>query len=149
MNERAPSPWTPDLDAHLAQRWNDPNQPSTARIGRELGVSKNAVIGRARRLGLPKRASPLRGGPRKGPQRLCHDGRVGGRGTLVTGCKFIAGDPHGCFARGENPFCGKPPLRGSAYCAEHHPICYTLATPTRIAEIDRVADRAVREAEAA
>src|SRR6202000_1439118 len=31
---------------------------STAEIGRRLGVSKNAVVGKAHRLGLPARLSP-------------------------------------------------------------------------------------------
>jgi hypothetical protein len=41
---------------------------STALIGRELGVSKGAVVGKARRIGLPKRkttipiSTPKRGG---------------------------------------------------------------------------------------
>lgn len=41
---------------------------STTEIGRRLGCSKNAAIGKARRLGLPERPSPIRrGGERKAP----------------------------------------------------------------------------------
>ncbi|MBW8271055.1 GcrA family cell cycle regulator, partial [Caldovatus aquaticus] len=36
---------------------------STAEIGRRMGVSKNAVVGKAHRLNLPPRPSPIRRDP--------------------------------------------------------------------------------------
>src|SRR6201987_6299822 len=47
---------------------------STAEIGRRLGVSKNAVVGKAHRLDLPARPSPIRrdgsgGAPRRSAPR--------------------------------------------------------------------------------
>lgn len=50
--------WTAELDARLRALWGE--GLSGATIGARLGVSKNAVIGRARRLRLPARPSPLR-----------------------------------------------------------------------------------------
>lgn len=51
------SPWTAEMDARLATMWGA--GLSSARIGAELGLTKNAVIGRARRRGLPARPSPI------------------------------------------------------------------------------------------
>ena len=49
--------WTPERDAQLRDLWED--GMTTPLIGEALGVSKNSVIGRAHRLGLPlRRASP-------------------------------------------------------------------------------------------
>lgn len=141
------SPWTPDLDARLTTRWNDPDQPSTARIARELGVTKNAVIGRAHRLGLPKRPSPVRRGIVKRPLSIAHVGSAPAPIGSITDCKFIAADPHGMFARGDNPFCGQPTLPGSAYCGVHHKICYVRPRRERLAEIERIAARATEAAE--
>ncbi len=47
---------------------------STAEIGRRLGTSRNSVIGKAARLDLPKRPSPIKrassAAPQSGPRRL-------------------------------------------------------------------------------
>lgn len=47
--------WTPASIATLRQLWDD--GLSTAEIGRRMGISKNAVIGKAHREGFPKRAA--------------------------------------------------------------------------------------------
>ena len=49
--------WTPEKIELLTSLWNQ--GWTTARIGEELGVGKNAVVGKAHRLGLPKRPSPI------------------------------------------------------------------------------------------
>jgi GcrA cell cycle regulator len=51
------SPWTPDLIERLSQLWPQ-RHLSTAEIGRRLGIGKNAVIGKAHRLGLKPRPAP-------------------------------------------------------------------------------------------
>jgi GcrA cell cycle regulator len=51
--------WTPGRDAELRALWDDRGL-STNEIGRRMGVTKNAVVGRAHRLNLPKRESPIR-----------------------------------------------------------------------------------------
>lgn len=53
--------WTQALLERLAELWAEGH--STVAIGRQLGVSKNAVIGKARRLGLTARPSPIRRDP--------------------------------------------------------------------------------------
>ena len=54
---RGPSPWNDELDATLTSEWAAGF--STAEIGRRMGISKNSVIGRAHRLQLPSRGSPI------------------------------------------------------------------------------------------
>lgn len=49
--------WTDDAVLRLRSLWDEGH--STAEIGRRLGVSKNAVIGKAHRLDLPGRPSPI------------------------------------------------------------------------------------------
>jgi GcrA cell cycle regulator len=53
--------WTDDPEKiqRLRELWAR-TELSTAEIGRRLGVSKNAVVGKARRLDLPGRPSPIR-----------------------------------------------------------------------------------------
>ena len=50
--------WTEETIARLRVFWRD--GITTAEIGRRMGTSKNAVIGKAHRLGLPPRPSPIR-----------------------------------------------------------------------------------------
>jgi GcrA cell cycle regulator len=50
--------WTEDAIGRLRALWDEGH--STAEIGRRLGVSKNAVVGKAHRLDLPARPSPIR-----------------------------------------------------------------------------------------
>jgi GcrA cell cycle regulator len=50
--------WTDETIQRLRLLWND--GLSTAEIGRRLGISKNAVVGKAHRLDLPARPSPIR-----------------------------------------------------------------------------------------
>jgi GcrA cell cycle regulator len=59
------SPWTDIAQARLRNLWDE--GLSTAEIGRRLNISKNSVIGKAHRLDLPKRPSPIRYG--EGGQR--------------------------------------------------------------------------------
>ena len=52
--------WTEDTILRLRELWSE--GLSTAEIGRRLGMSKNAVVGKAHRLDLPSRPSPIRRG---------------------------------------------------------------------------------------
>jgi len=57
------STWTAELDADLTKYWREGH--STAEIGRKLGVTKNAIVGRAARIHLDGRPSPIRRDPPK------------------------------------------------------------------------------------
>ena len=50
--------WGEETIARLRMLWDE--GLSTAEIGRRLGASKNAVVGKAHRLDLPARPSPIR-----------------------------------------------------------------------------------------
>lgn len=52
--------WNDEAIARLRALWDEGH--STAEIGRRMGVSKNAVVGKAHRLALPPRPSPIRRG---------------------------------------------------------------------------------------
>ena len=60
--------WTDDVISRLRALWAEGH--STAEIGRRIGVSKNAVVGKAHRLLLEARPSPIRRGePDAAPKR--------------------------------------------------------------------------------
>jgi len=63
--------WNEEAIGRLRALWAEGH--STAEIGRRLGVSKNAVVGKAHRLDLPARPSPIRrdgsGAPRQATPR--------------------------------------------------------------------------------
>jgi GcrA cell cycle regulator len=50
--------WDAVQIAQLSDLWSDPANSSAA-IGRKMGISKNAVIGKVKRLGLQSRPSPI------------------------------------------------------------------------------------------
>lgn len=70
-------PWSKERDAELAVLWG--RDVTTGEIGRQLGVSKNAVCGRAHRLHLPGRPSPIKYGHRF-PRTHPRAGHAGGAG---------------------------------------------------------------------
>jgi GcrA cell cycle regulator len=53
--------WTTEAIDRLRALWAEGH--STAEIGRRMGVTKNAVVGKAHRLDLPARPSPIRRDP--------------------------------------------------------------------------------------
>jgi GcrA cell cycle regulator len=106
--------WTREIDEQLVEGWQEgaTTQAIAARLSAIIGfdISKNAVVGRAHRLKLPPRVSPIR---RK-------DVSPAEAGRPI-GCRYIAGDP-----REPNPYCGETPIPGSDYCAPHHALCYRV-----------------------
>ena len=59
--------WTDEAIVRLRALWAE--GLSTAEIGRRMGVSKNAVVGKAHRLNLAARPSPIRRTGEKTPRR--------------------------------------------------------------------------------
>lgn len=53
--------WNEETIARLRQLWQEGH--STAEIGRRMGITKNAVVGKAHRLVLSPRPSPIRRNP--------------------------------------------------------------------------------------
>ena len=52
--------WSEEQIERLRELWDQKPTLSTAQIGLRLGMSKNAVVGKAHRLRLPGRVSPIR-----------------------------------------------------------------------------------------
>jgi GcrA cell cycle regulator len=108
----AVSIWSDALQARLRELWA---QGLTAsQIAAELCITRNAVIGKAHRLGLSGRESPIR---QAKPRKL----------TLVAlkeqMCKWPIGDP----GDPDFHFCGSEARPNSPYCAEHHVRAYVPA----------------------
>ena len=59
--------WNDETIGRLRALWSEGH--STAEIGRRMGVSKNAVVGKAHRLNLAARPSPIRRDGEKTPRR--------------------------------------------------------------------------------
>ena len=103
--------WTEEQIKELIALWNQ-GLP-TSEIGRKIGATKNAVVGKAHRLGLTKRQSPIR----RKPQEV----RIVKLDGLRAGmCSWPIGEPG---TEGFH-FCGKPAVPGKPYCAEHCSIAY-------------------------
>ena len=105
----AGSIWTETLQARLRELWE---QGLTAsQIAAELSVTRNAVIGKADRLGLSGRPSPIQ---RSKAPKL----------TLVAlkerMCKWPIGHP----GEADFHFCGGEARPNSPYCPEHHVQAY-------------------------
>jgi GcrA cell cycle regulator len=139
-------PW-PAKDDELTRLWAQGY--STAVIGHRLGVTKNAVIGRARRLKLTPRPNPVRADQVAArakareeaaqrmaairerveaimPQQPEPAPRPVAAAPIFTGqCKWpLWGDEKPTHA-----YCGGPAEPGKPYCAEHCARAYTKPKP--------------------
>lgn len=99
--------WTPERIEALTRLWEE--GVTTAEIGRRIGVTKNAVIGKVHRIGLTPRVITQKPPPR----RNVFD---------FTGpaCMWPVGHP------GEDDFhfCGEHPVAGKPYCEHHVEVAY-------------------------
>jgi GcrA cell cycle regulator len=110
------SPW-PRRDAELRALWAEGH--SSRVIGKHMGLSRSAVIGRAHRIGLePRRAGP----PEVVPIQIRAPVRYFGAPVqlVLPPLRFCAFPmwPHGVRAPKPPVFCGEPVWRRS-YCYEH------------------------------
>lgn len=133
--------WTDDRVALLKKLWTEGK--TAAEIAKELGgVTRNAVIGKAHRLKLSNRVSPIQqnkkpAAPKKKVEApstkeiLLNDADRETVALIDLGareCRWPIGDP-----RDENfGFCGCPALAGLPYCLEHSKVAYQAATRNRI-----------------
>jgi GcrA cell cycle regulator len=102
--------WTPERIEELGRLWVA--GISTAEIGRRLGITKNAVIGKAHRLSLQPRPSPLKSPPKPRNKIVEFNG--------ASCCSWPLGHP------GEKNFrfCGARSIPGKPYCPEHAALAY-------------------------
>jgi len=99
--------WTPERIEALTRLWEE--GVTTAEIGRRIGVTKNAVIGKVHRIGLTPRVITQKPPPR----RNVFD---------FTGpaCMWPIGHP----GEEEFHFCGEQPVAGKPYCGHHVEVAY-------------------------
>ena len=106
--------WTPERVATVTRLWNE--GLTTAEIGRAVGMSKNAVVGKAHRLQLPPRPSPIRRGKSYSRTPKAKNGVNGANGVHGTNGRKSATAQSGIVvpARSRAP---EPPLAvGSSAC---------------------------------
>ena len=117
--------WTSDKIKQLTKLWN--KGKSTVEIARELGISKNAVVGKVHRLGLDARPSPIRVPktivpiPAKSTQKSHQKEKISLLDLKINSCRWPYGEP----GTDDFHFCGKDAQTGKPYCPEHCKIAYT------------------------
>ncbi len=126
--------WTEERIADLMRMWTAGRTVSY--IGTALGVSKNAVIGKAHRLKLPSRSSLIHvsTSPRKPkPARMAKRVvkvkpkpilRAARPRNGAPACLWPSGDP----GETEVHFCGAETVPGKPYCPEHCARAYVART---------------------
>ena len=109
--------WTDEKIEVLRRLWADGR--SASEIALTLGdVTRNAVIGKAHRLGLSGRPSPIKRIPKRGANIL---------GLTERMCKWPVGDPKDV----DFHFCGQPIIHPTPYCLEHSAQAYQPAPRKR------------------
>jgi GcrA cell cycle regulator len=142
--------WTDDRVALLKKMWSEGK--TAAEIAKELGgVTRNAVIGKAHRLKLSNRVSPIQQNNKKpapvikaAPQLAerkifkapAQDNRKGIPlvDLKASECRWPLGDPRDAHFG----FCGHRQIAGLPYCAEHAKVAYQAATRNRILKAEEM-----------
>ena len=124
--------WTPERIQHLRTLWAEGH--STEEIGRRMGITKNAVVGKAHRLNLPARPSPIkRQDPR--PPRLPRQGRKPSLPplTVLTLAPPAASVVAPKLAVSALPFKAavEPARRPAAYSQSARSCCWPIGEPGR------------------
>ena len=134
--------WTEARVARLTELWLDGVLPRL--IGEQLGLCKNAVVGKAHRLELPQRGSPIdRSGksPEKKARRQAGLARATPQSEATVppaaqesevpiplrrdACQFIAGEKGADFEfYADAPRCPEAVRPGSPYCGAHFRLCH-------------------------
>ena len=125
---KAQSGWTDDRLAKLRELWD--KKLSITKIGEELGVSRNAVAGKAHRLGLEKRQSPIKPSIKPKTQKNEWDETLRGPMPLRLVLRSLEWSRNKCLWPYGDPknldfkFCGEPVLSGKPYCLKHCELAY-------------------------
>ena len=145
--------WTPEKIKELRRLWA--KGLSSGDIGRLLGVSKNAIVGKVHRLELESRPSPILGGKEEIPdppkktvskkatksakktapskkateKKTIEEEKEGTQLVDLTpnSCRWPMGDPKNA----DFVFCGKKVVPGKIYCAEHCAVAYSTLLKTK------------------
>ena len=110
-----PSPfWTAERSAQLTLLWQ--GGLSAGKIAKQMGCGRNQVIGKAHRLKLVKRASPIVYADRPTHQHV--------RALQEWHCRY----PHGHPGEPGFRFCGRQRSAESPYCPEHERVTRLAGT---------------------
>jgi GcrA cell cycle regulator len=125
MSDNAPSVWTEERLSDLTRLWGE--GLSITQIGLALGVSRNAVVGKVHRMGLPKRQSPIVKSDKPRAPKAPIQRRRAVPLTLEqwdrNTCSWPIGDP-----KTDNfSFCGETVEPGRPYCTAHCAKAYTTS----------------------
>lgn len=146
--------WTDDRVATLKKLWGEGK--TAAEIAKELGdVTRNAVIGKAHRLKLSNRVSPIQQNKKATPKPANTSKPetvekkaapravaapvkpLGKKLSLLdlkpNQCRWSEGDPR----EDDFGFCGDQIMPGLPYCAEHAKVAYQAATRNRILKAEQ------------
>ena len=115
--------WTDERVDVLKQLWDEGKTAS--QIASVLGITRNAVIGKAHRIGVSRRPSPIKR-RKPGVTILELTDRM---------CKWPIGDPRDNDFR----FCGKQSANGLPYCQDHCLQAYQQPSSRRRDRSDEVA----------
>ena len=131
-----PNAWTEDRLVQLRKLWDE--GLSISQIGDALGVSRNAIAGKAHRMGLPKRPSPIAKSVSE-PQKPAKPKPPEESANLPlrlelrklkwsrSKCCWPTGDPK---LKGFS-FCGASIVPGKPYCLKHCEEAYTTSRDSR------------------
>jgi len=121
--------WNESKLKELEKLWNEGHPIS--KIGEMMGVSRNSVAGKAHRMGLPKRTSPISSSKKENlndePNNLTSNKEIPLKIKLRgvqwsrTKCCWPEGDPK----QNDFKFCGQDIFPGRPYCDKHSLLAYT------------------------
>ncbi len=155
-------PWDNDNVSRLKELW-DQGLP-TAQIGKLLGFTKNAVVGKAHRIGLERRPSPIRRTAVKPDRKKARSpimpklnfdlNKEEAKETpkqqqsFIPAVKnlFLNNPKRGCEWPEGHPdesdfkFCGKDRFEDKPYCIEHCAVAYVIPEKEE-AEKQRISQR--------
>ena len=113
------SVWDEERLGQLTKLWAE--GLSITQIGLRIGVSRNAVVGKVHRMGLPKRQSPIARSDKPFEPKRRRLPALSLAEWDRSSCSWPIGDPK----EADFKFCGEKALDGRPYCREHCNIAYT------------------------
>ena len=121
--------WTEERLKMLKALWDE--GLSISRIGQRLNVTRNAVAGKAHRLSLPKRQSPISSTAAPVRAKVKKTEEIADELPLRLALRKISWSRSKCVWPTGDPkttdfsFCSKPIDPGKPYCFEHCVLAYT------------------------